>query len=116
MDIWNILTSSYGSLMFLFALTYIAVLIGLIAKTPEYIQTLETYIKIYISLFLLIRFNPFVTIKFTELDRKIVFSSALIVLTTSVLNNTIQQHIIPIRQYIHDTSSAFLSSFHQLYA
>ena len=107
MDIWNLQTSSYGLLMLLFALTYIAVLLGLLTTTPEYIQTLETYIKIYISLFLLIRFNPFVTIKFTELDRKIVFSSALIVLTTSVLNNTIQQYIIPIRQWIHELAQSF---------
>lgn len=107
MDIWNLQTSSYGLLMLLFALTYIAVLLGLLTTTPEYIQTLETYIKIYISLFLLVRFNPFVSIKFTELDRKIVFSSALIVLTTSVLNNTIQQYIIPIRQWIHDSTAYF---------
>lgn len=103
MDIWNLQTTTYAGLTVLFILAYLAVLLGLLTTTPEYIITLETYIKVYISIFLLIRFNPFVSVKFTELDRKIVFSSALIVLTTSILNKTIETYMIPLRKFIHDT-------------
>ena len=41
----------------------------------------------YISGFLLLRFNPFRKVEFTELDRKIVFSSAIFIFTTTAINS-----------------------------
>jgi hypothetical protein len=103
MDAWNIQASAYLWSAFIVTVTYLAVLIGLVGTAPEYIETLEKYIKVYVAIFLILRFNPFTsTGKFTELDRKIVFASALTVLTTSALNNTIQYYLAPLRQMIHD--------------
>jgi hypothetical protein len=51
---------------------------------PKYLGMLDTYMKTYIALFLLIRFNPFVKPQFTEFDRTVVFSSAIFLLTTTV--------------------------------
>ncbi len=53
---------------------------------PKYLSMLETIIKYYVISFLLIRFNPFTKIKFTEFDRKIVFSSAVFLLTTTTIS------------------------------
>ena len=54
-----------------------------------YLQNIDYYVKIYISLFLLYRFNPFRSIVFNELDRKIVFTSGLMLLTTTTINQII---------------------------
>ena len=48
---------------------YAVILFGLSNKAPEYLSTLDNVLKIYICLFLLIRFNPFTDIKFNEFDR-----------------------------------------------
>jgi hypothetical protein len=68
-------------------LSIVASILGLSTLAPKYIDDLDYYVRIYICLFLLWRFNPFRKItKFTELDRKIVFSAGLFILTTSALN------------------------------
>lgn len=62
--------------------------LGVSARAPKYLETLDYYVRIYICLFLLWRFNPFRKIdNFTELDRKITFSAGLFILTTTALSN-----------------------------
>jgi len=62
--------------------------IGLSQSAPKYLDYLDYYVRIYICLFLLWRFNPIIPLKkFTDLDRKIAFSAGLFILTTTVLNN-----------------------------
>ena len=101
-DLWDVQSTTYMWTAFLLTTVYIAVLLGIVATKPEYIQTLETFIKIYISAFLLWRFNPLASDrKFTELDRKIVFSAALVVLSTTALHSVVQAYLIPLRAWIH---------------
>lgn len=62
--------------------------LGLSKNAPEYLQNLDEYIRIYICLFLIWRFNPIRRLdKFTDLDRKIAFSAGMFILTTTFLNN-----------------------------
>jgi hypothetical protein len=65
---------------------YFLIALGLSATAPKYLSFLDYYVKIYVSLFLIWRFNPFRNSKFTSLDKKIVFTSGLFVLfaTTSI--------------------------------
>jgi len=60
-------------------------LIGIGVAVPEYLKTFQYYLKIYLAVFLIYRFNSFRTIKFTELDRKVAFSSGLLLLSTTIL-------------------------------
>lgn len=61
--------------------------LGLSSSAQKYLDSIDYYVRIYICLFLLWRFNPFRTkIHFTNLDRKIAFSAGLFILTTTVLN------------------------------
>jgi len=59
---------------------------GLYSKSIYYLGSITYYIRFYILLLLLLKFNPFYNpssyIKFTELDRKLIFSACLIILTT----------------------------------
>jgi FlaA1/EpsC-like NDP-sugar epimerase len=67
---------------------------GIFKKAPQYLEVLDYYIKIYISLFLLWRFNIFrYNIHFTELDRKIVFTAGLFLFTTTAVNTILMQYL-----------------------
>lgn len=61
--------------------------LGLSESAPKYLANLDYYIRIYICLFLMWRFNPLRThYEFTDLDRKIAFSAGAFILTTTALN------------------------------
>ena len=62
--------------------------LGLSKYDPVFLDNINNYLRIYICLFLLWRFNPFRHLeKFTNLDRKIAFSAGVFILTTTILNN-----------------------------
>ena len=72
---------------------YILIALGLSANAPEYLDTLQHYIKIYISLFLMYRFIPLRRVKFTELDAKIAFNAGWFLFVTTVVNSVLQNYI-----------------------
>jgi hypothetical protein len=80
---------------------YIVIALNLSVSAPEYLNYLQSIMKIYISLFLIYRFNPFRRVKFTELDSKIAFSSGLFLLGTTAINTILQKYISSIKQYIN---------------
>ena len=69
-----------------YILTFISAF-GISELSLTYLDSLDYYIRIYICLFLIWRFNPLrEKYEFTELDRKIAFSAGLFILTTTALN------------------------------
>jgi hypothetical protein len=65
--------------------------IGFPELTQKYLPTIDYYIRIYICLFLIIRFNPLKKkYEFTSLDRKISFSAGLLIFTTTALNKYLE--------------------------
>ena len=91
-NMFNIIIFITYLLIFLSAL-------GLSSSAPIYLKSLDYYVRIYICLFLIWRFNPFIRYfsrqknphdEFTSLDRKIAFSAGLFILTTSVINSSIE--------------------------
>ena len=66
----------------------VLIILGVFHGKPAYFHYIEAFIKIYIGIFLMIRYNPFkirwMDFKFTELDRKIIFSTGLIILSSSL--------------------------------
>lgn len=74
-----------------YALLFISAL-GISQTAPKYLDTMDYYIRIYICLFLMWRFNPLrEKYEFTELDRKIAFSAGAFILTTTALNQYLEQ-------------------------
>jgi len=63
--------------------------LGVFHEKPHYFHNIEIVMKIYVGFFLMIRYNPFnvfgLKFKFTELDRKIIFSAGLIILSTTLI-------------------------------
>jgi len=72
---------------------YILFAIGIIKNAPEYLDSLDYYVKIYVSLFLLWRFNPLRKIIFTDLDRKVAFSAGLFLFSTTAINKIIKIYL-----------------------
>jgi len=68
---------------------YFIIGLGLSATAPKYLSFLDYYVKIYVSLFLILRFNPFRNVKFTSLDKKIAFNAGLFVLFATTQINQI---------------------------
>ena len=65
--------------------------LGFSQLAPKYLQILDYYVRVYICLFLMWRFNPLRTsYEFTDLDRKIAFSAGAFISTTTVLNQYLQ--------------------------
>jgi hypothetical protein len=84
-------------------ITYLLIIIssfGLSDSAQKYLKLLDYYIRIYVCLFLMWRFNPFRSYyEFTNLDRKVAFSAGLLILTTTALNqylNEIKEFLIQI--------------------
>ena len=69
-------------------LTYILIFLytfGISAMAKKHLDIIDNYVRIYICLFLIYRFNPFRSkYDFTSLDRKIAFSAGLFIFTTTV--------------------------------
>jgi len=80
--------------------SYILIIVsafGLSETAPKYLQSLDYYVRIYICLFLMWRFNPLRShYEFTDLDRKIAFTAGAFILTTTALN----QYLVDIKDKI----------------
>ena len=79
---------------------YISILLGLSVNAPQYLDDLQYYVKIYVSLFLIYRFNPLRRVNFTRLDAKIAFSDGLFLITTTAINTILKTYLSNITQYL----------------
>ena len=76
---------------------YFLILFRLYNKAPYYLEYLNSFIKYYVILFLLYHFNPISNHKFDNFDKKIVFNSALFLLSTTTITNIIINYVNSIR-------------------
>ena len=58
-------------------------------KLREYLDNLQVFLRTFVVFILLIRFNPLSNINFTDFDRKLVFTSALFLISTTGINELI---------------------------
>ena len=80
---------------------YFLIALGLSATAPKYLSFLDYYVKIYVSLFLIWRFNPFRNVKFRSLDKKIAFNAGLFVLfATTSINQILIDYLIELKNSI----------------
>jgi hypothetical protein len=91
--IHDLQNNMFNVFVFISYLTYAGLAFGLFKNAPAYLDDLDYYVKIYISLFLLWRFNAFRVIKFSELDRKIAFSAGVLLFTTSAVNQLLKSYL-----------------------
>ena len=71
---------------------YVVALLGISFFSPKYLSYLREIIKIYISLLLIYKFNPFFYKHYiSEFDRKIVFSAGVYLLLTTTIISVIER-------------------------
>jgi|LauGreStaDraftv2_3_1035109.scaffolds.fasta_scaffold32693_2 hypothetical protein len=98
--IYDVQNRGFDIFIFISWMLYFAVLLGVSVNAPSYLDNVDYYAKIYVSLFLLYRFNMFRKITFTDLDRKIVFSAGLFLFATTALNELLTQYLDPLKAKI----------------
>jgi hypothetical protein len=82
---YTVQDSAFDAIMVVFAFLYAATMFGVSESAPRYMYILDAIIKLYIGAFLMWRFNPYRTVKFTELDIKIAYNSGLVTLASTVV-------------------------------
>jgi hypothetical protein len=75
--------NAYNFIIYFTYFLYFAIALGISAAAPKYLDLVNYYTKIYVSIFLILRFNPFTRIKFTRLDKKIAFNAGIFVLLST---------------------------------
>jgi hypothetical protein len=92
-DLHKFQQQAFNIITFLSFALYFIIASGLSSSAPEYLGTLQSYTKLYVSLFLILRFNPFRRVKFTELDAKIAFSAGMFLLTTTAFEGILKYYL-----------------------
>ena len=68
---------------------------------PIYFKFFLSIFKLFIPLFLIVRFNPFVKPKFTQLDKKIIFHGAIQLLSFELLETVFDKFYTITNRVLH---------------
>lgn len=98
-DLYNIQNTIFNYIIFISYFLYILIALGVSAKAPQYLEDIQYWVKIYVSLFLIYRFNFLRKIQFTELDRKVAFSAGLFIFTTTIFNQILVTYLKEIKSF-----------------
>ena len=77
----------------LLLLIYLVTYMGVLYINPDYINKLTFGVNIFICIFLLYKFNPLREHTLNKFDGKIIFASALFMLTNLGINEIIKNYI-----------------------
>ena len=98
--IYDVQNKAFDIFIYISWILYFAILFGVSVNAPSYLDSVDYYAKIYVSLFLLYRFNAFRKVTFTDLDRKIAFSAGVFLFATTALNQVLTQYLNPIKSKV----------------
>jgi len=75
-------------------------LIGFFPNAKKYIEDIDFYLKIYISLYIIYRFNRFRKVVFSELDRMVIFTSGIFLFATTIIHKLLINYLEEIQIWI----------------
>ena len=96
-EIANTILNYYSYILNFFL---ISVYIGIGVTKPLWLSMIDYYLKMLISVFLIIRFNPFRKIVFEDLDRNIAFTAGMILFSSTTLKFILMTYDATINKYI----------------
>ena len=94
MDSKKVFQKTYSTLMRINMLLYLFAIIGIFTIPIKYADGLNLFLKTIVSLFLMIRFNPYSKFQFNKMDKHIVFSAGLFLFSTTTLNQIVKYYTI----------------------
>ena len=86
----RILEKTYFITKFVFLMLYIIVLLGVWSAAPKYLNIVDDILKIIVGATLIYFFNPWTKTVCTNFHRKVVFTSAIVILLSSSLKSVLQ--------------------------
>ena len=90
--------------IWLFVILYILYFVaffGIWYINPSYIQVIDSFLQIYVALFLMVRFNPFTKHEFRPYDDRLIFGSAFLLLTNAGITSLFTKYALtPIQNVI----------------
>lgn len=101
MNLYLLQKHGFSIIIYITWFLYLAILLGLSANAPQYLDDLQYYVKMYVSLFLIVRFNPFTRVRFNELDAEIAFSAGIFLITTTAINSLLEMYLDKVKGYLH---------------
>jgi hypothetical protein len=93
MDLNKIQIYVFNLVLGLTWILYFMITFNLSINAPQYLTDLQYYIKLYVSILLIWRFNPLRKIQFNELDKKIAFSAGIFLITTTAIGILIEKYL-----------------------
>jgi len=75
----------FNSVVFLIYLSYFLIFFGIVYINKKYVQLFSDILLIFVCLFLIIRFHPYRKHELRNFDAKIIFASAILLLTNAGL-------------------------------
>jgi hypothetical protein len=83
---------------------FIAYAIGFSNDSKTYIDNINSVVKLYISFFLMWRFNPFRKITFSQLDKKVTFAGGVFLFSTTIIHTILIKYLDQILKRIKNKS------------
>lgn len=68
-------------------LAYFTAFLNLQVFSHNYRDIITPYVTLFVSLFLVLRFNPFVNPTYTKFDKRVIFDVALFLLISTLITN-----------------------------
>ena len=91
----DILAPYFYYIVYIFYLLYIGLYLGLDTKYEKLVLTLKTGIRIFIGVFLILHFNPYIkNPRITELDTKIILSSAVVIILDAGVSSYVEDNVL----------------------
>ena len=82
--VYHVLDKTFDIIWIIIYILYFGIAFGLSTQAPKWLSFFDFIIKVFISAFLIIRFNPYNHVHFSDLDQKIAFSAGFFVLATTL--------------------------------
>jgi len=91
-NIFTLQNDGYSFIVIIIYILYVLALFGFSSHAPEYIKTIDYYVRIYIGVFLIWRFSFASTVKFNELDKRIASAAGWFIVFSTFLNQFLESY------------------------
>jgi len=79
-----------GFIIFTYFFYITSFVLGLMVINPAIYEYMDYFVKLYVGVFLIWRYNPYRTIKFTHLDRKLSFHAGIFIVMTLAVRSIVE--------------------------